>query len=166
MSEHWTDEELLARLADYLRAAEQIPPHLIAAAKAAITELRLDPDLAACEADLAELCSGHGLARPAFDSALTGGAASPVRSPGFVRALTFVGAGLTIELEIRPDALTGRLLPATPGEVRLHTLGGEVITLPADRLGRFALRGAVTGPFRLHCRTGSGKDVSTTWIVP
>lgn len=166
MPEDWSDEELLARLADYLRAAEHIPPHLIAAAKAAITELHLDPDLATWDADLAELCLGHGVARPAFDSALAGGAASPARSPDAVRALTFVAAELTIELEIRPDALTGRLLPPTPAEVRVHTLGGDVLTAPADRLGRFVLRGAVSGPFRLHCRNGSGLDVSTTWIVP
>ena len=34
MAEEWTDEELLAGLAEYLRHADPVPSHLIAAAKA------------------------------------------------------------------------------------------------------------------------------------
>jgi hypothetical protein len=166
MAEEWTDEELLAGLAEYLRHADPVPSHLIAAAKATITAR--DPGYAAFDRDVGavEPALDHGLARLVFDSALARPTALATRSTTLGRTLTLIAVELTIELELSKDHLYGQLIPATPGEVRLCTLSGEVTTGRIDDVGHFVLRGIPGEPFRLRCRTGSGEEVSTVWICP
>jgi len=166
MPDEWTDEELLAGLAEYLRHADHVPSHLIAAAKATIGARPYDPDLAAFGWDpyAVEPALDHGLARLVFDSALAGPAALATRSATLGRTLTLIAVEFTIELEISKDDLYGQLIPAAPGEVRLRTLSGEVTTGRIDDVGHFVLRGIPSEPFRLDCRTRSGEEVSTVWI--
>lgn len=168
MPDEWSDDELLARLADYLRTTDPVPSHLIAAAKASIDAPPLDPDLVDVDWDAAaaELALDHGLARLVFDSALADPAALATRSAAHGRALTLVAAELTIELEISRDVLYGQLIPAAPGDVRLRTLAGEITVGRVDDVGRFTLPGAIAEPFRLRCHTDSGVRVSTVWICP
>lgn len=173
MPDDWTDEELLAGLAAYLRSADPVPPRLVAAAKAAIHVLPRDLGPAAIpwDAGAVEPAPGHdaldhGLARLVFDSAHAGPAATPTRSAAPGRTLTLVAAGLTIELEISKDVLYGQLIPAAPGDVWLRTASGKVTTGRIDDVGHFALRGPLGEPFRLRCRTRAGGGVATIWIHP
>lgn len=186
MCDEWSDEELLTRLADFVRAADTVPPDLIGAAKATYIWRDLDPDLtgAGLDPDLScpppdfrvatpvwdtgtvELSLDSGLARLTFDSALADREAPLTRAAATSRALTLIATELTIELEISKDVLYGQLIPAQPGHVRMCTMSGATTTSQIDDVGHFALRGAPTEPFRLHCRIRSGAGVSTTWICP
>ncbi|MEV5407914.1 hypothetical protein AB0K60_03605 [Thermopolyspora sp. NPDC052614] len=191
MPDEWSDEELLARLADLLAGADAVPPALVDAAKAAyVWHDLIDPDLAdgAFPSDSASEISGEefehrlatpvwdtgivelpldaGLARLTFDSALADREAPLTRTSAASRALTLIATELTIELEISKDVLYGQLIPAEPGEVRMGTVSGEAMTAIIDEIGQFTLRGMPGEPFRLHCRTHSGVTVCTTWICP
>ncbi len=186
MCDEWSDEELMARLADYLAAGDCVPPDLIGSAKAAFVWHDMDPDLADAAFDgcvpgsssdfrlatpvwdsgMVELALDAGLARLTFDSALADQGASVTRASAASRALTLIAAELTIELEISKNVLYGQLIPAQSGDVRLCTPSGETTTSRIDDVGHFVLWGTPAEPFRLRCRTRSGTRVTTTWICP
>jgi hypothetical protein len=76
------------------------------------------------------------LARLRFDSALRA-AAGP--AGGASRVLTFVAGRITLELEVRPGELCGRLLPARRAVVALRCDDGRGWDAVADDAGRFRL---------------------------
>ncbi|SEP33134.1 hypothetical protein [Amycolatopsis saalfeldensis] len=143
MPDDWdSDERLLADLADALRERRAVPESFVTAAKAAFTWHAVD-------AELAELAP----AAPAGTRAGGGGH----------RSLTFTAGGLTVSVELTPDALLGQLVPPSAATVELCGPDGVVASTAADEVGWFTLRPAPRGLFRLRVRTGTGPDVHTEW---
>src|SRR5438093_422490 len=108
MASRWwsDDDQLLAALDEALRAARAVPRGFVEAGKAAYTWRGVDAELAALTYDSA-------LDQP---RALAASRAEPAP----LRALTFVSAELTVELEVTEDALLGQIVPAQPGEVEVR----------------------------------------------
>jgi hypothetical protein len=145
----WSDDELLAQLAEAQAAAESVPRDFIEAGKAAYAWRNID-------AELAELV---------YDSALEAHAGAAVRAEqAHLRAFTFTSSALTIEIEVTDKALLGQLVPLQAGEVEVVTPTGSTRVEPIDDVGCFTIRPVPVGSFRLHCRTASGAVISTGWL--
>jgi hypothetical protein len=147
------DEQLLVVLREALAAARAVPPEVIAAGKAAFAWRTIDAELAALTYDSAETADML--------------AAGTRAEPASLRALTFTGADMTIELEVTSEALVGQITPARGGQsvaVRVGTT--EVASAVADEVGYFSLRPVPTEPFRLLIRTADGTSVLTGWVSP
>ncbi len=144
------DDDLLAELGEAMRGAAEVPERFVAAGRAAFVWRTVDEELA-------ELT---------YDSATADADALAVTraDPAALRSLTFVSAGLSVELEVTADALLGQLVPPQPGEVRLQTRGGQADTVAVDDVGWFAIRPAPGKMFRLHVRTADGAEVLTAWV--
>jgi hypothetical protein len=97
-----------------------------------------------------------------FDSSLAQ-AAEPRSDPGDARVLTFTAAPLSLELEIRPDQVAGRLFPPGAGEIRMETAGGVTFHVAADETGFFVLLSVPRGTVRLRCDTAAAR-LLTDWI--
>ncbi|SPL97975.1 unnamed protein product [[Actinomadura] parvosata subsp. kistnae] len=152
MSEAWDDDELLSRLRAAMTAAEAVPREIVEAGRAAFAWRDVDLDM-----ELAELT---------YDSAVHAEAVPALRADSAVlRALTFAASRLTIELEITDSSLLGQVVPPQAGEVRVQGRAGSGGPLEIDDMGVFVIRGKPDGPFRLHCRTRTGLDVSTSWFT-
>lgn len=148
MSTRWNDDEqLLADLAAALRARGEVPPRLVEIGKAAFAWHSVDVELA-------------GLM---FDSAMCNPLAGSRAGPGDRRALTFVTAELTIELELAPDALSGQLVPPQRGTVDVHTRDGDTTSAEADAVGWFVVRPRPMGLCCLSISTPDGRRVRTEW---
>jgi hypothetical protein len=105
------------------------------------------------DADLAELV---------FDS-LAESAVGVVRGGDQPRLVTFRADDLTVELELEGDRrLIGRIEPAGVNEIGIQQ-GPRTVTVPTDRLGRFATSDLTRGALRLHIRTPQ-RVVVTDWI--
>jgi hypothetical protein len=144
-----SDDDLLASLREALAAREAVPPEFVAAAKNAYTWHSIDAELA----------------RLAYDSSREPAAGLRSESAS-IRALSFVSARLSIEVEITGDTLLGQLIPAQPGTVEIHALGATV-TVPVDEAGCFTVEPKPGSPFRLRYRSGTqtGADVLTGWVT-
>lgn len=148
------DEELLAELGAAVRAGEEVPASFLAAGRVAFAWRNVDAELATL----------------GFDSAARGGDAGALAGTraerATLRALTFVAAGLTIELELTPGALLGQVVPPQPGEVELQTPGGAARSVPVDDVGWFAFRPAPAGMCRLRLRPAAAiTPILTEWIT-
>ncbi len=152
MSSQWADDDdrLLAALGDALRAAREVPDSFAEAGRAAYTWHGVDAELAALTFDSA--------AEPAAAVAIRAEEASP-------RFLTFAAAGLTIELEIGPDAIVGQIVPPQAGHADACPASGPTLTAEIDEIGCFVIRPLPASPFRLHCHASSGISALTTWIT-
>ena len=146
-----SEEQLLARLAAALDAAEPMPEGMLDQAKATFTWRTIDAELAAL----------------VFDSAaeeLVG-----VRSSDANRQMTFRTPGVEIELVVVSETtrrLVGQLVPPQVAEIQLHHEDGSQ-TASTDNLGRFAFDDVPAGSVRLTCRL-IGEDeavVQTEWII-
>jgi hypothetical protein len=148
--EPWSDDELLARLAEAQAEAETVPRDFIEAGKAAYAWRNID-------AELAELV---------YDSALEAHSGATVRAEqAHLRALTFTSSALTIEIEVTGEALLGQVIPLQAGEVEVITPAGSTQVELIDDVGCFTIRPVpVGGSFRLRCRTASGSVISTDWL--
>jgi hypothetical protein len=160
-SQWWTDDDqLLAALDDALGTAQAVPPEFVEAGKAAYAWRTIDAELAALT----------------YDSATDAELVSATRAePATLRALTFASAGLTIDLEVRPDELLGQVSPEQAGRVTAYagTVAAddepgttEVGTAGIDELGFFIIRPLPVEPFRLLCQTAAGLMVLTGWVSP
>lgn len=153
----WRDDDgrLVAELGAAVRDG-QVPASFLRAGKAAFRWRTADAELAAIQRDSwlshAEP-TGLRSAPPA-----TGGRAEP-------RTLSFAARGLSLEVEIHPDAVRGQVVPAQPGTVRVRDEGGPGTTSPVDEVGWFVIEPAPAGPFRLHVITAAGAAVITEWIT-
>lgn len=146
-----SDDEMLELVARALCAAEPVPDHVVAGARAAWTWRTIDEELA-------ELV---------FDSAseLTGvrGAAEDT-----ARQLTFRAPGMEIEVMVVDDVsrrIVGQLVPPGDFTVRL-AVADELLEAATDRLGRFTFDAVAFGPVRISI---IGPDathiVSTEWVM-
>jgi hypothetical protein len=144
-----SEDELLALVGRALRAAEPVPDHVIAGAKAAWTWRTIDEELA-------ELV---------FDSAaeLTG-----VRSEDTARQLTFRAPGVEIEVMVVDDVsrrIVGQLIPPGAYTVQL-VVGDAVVEESTDRLGRFTFETVAPGPVRITVIDAERSHVvSTEWVL-
>ncbi len=144
-----SEDELLDLVGRALRAAEPVPDHVIAGARAAWTWRTIDQELA-------ELV---------FDSAaeLTG-----VRSEDTARQLTFRAPGVEIEVMVVDDVsrrIVGQLIP--PGAFSVQLMVGDTVLEEAtDRLGRFTFEGVAPGPVRITVIDAERSHVvSTEWVL-
>src|SRR6266542_716013 len=127
------DERLLADLREAVRAEREVPPRFLQAGKAALAWRNVD-------AELAELT---------YDSAQPAGALAGARAdPAALRALTFVAAGITIEVEVTAVALQGHVVPARRGEIEMQLRDGSRHTVPVDDVGWFLFTQPPAGMLR------------------
>lgn len=137
------DDRLLGELGEAVRDAAGLPPSFLAAGRAAYGWRDLDAELAALTGD--------------SDAAVAAGMRS---DRAVLRSLTFTGRDVTIEVQVRPDALVGQLVPPAPGELDVRTAAGEVRTVEVDEVGWFAVEPPPTGLVSLYVRTAG---VVTEW---
>ena len=142
----WSDDALLAALADASRQAGEPTDTMAAAAEAAFSWRTIDAELAALTYD--SLADEAALVRDAGTTS---------------RQLVFEGEALGVELEHTPDGLVGQLVPSTRGTVTLLGPAGELASAEADELGLFRFVGVRRGPVRLRCVT-DGDDILTDWV--
>lgn len=141
MSPDWSDDaRLLADLRAALREAAEVPESFTAIGTSAFTWR--DPDTR-----LAELVEQ---------------APAALRDDAHVRAMTFAGDGVTIELEVTADALLGQLVPPAAARVEIHEPGGRAHATDADAVGWFTVRPRPAGLFRIAVHTDDGVVV-TPW---
>jgi hypothetical protein len=146
----WDDEKLLGALRESLAAGREVSPETITAAQSAYAWRNFDTELAQLIYDSSR------------DRELT---VSRQSETAAIRALTFVSAQLTIELEASDGSLLGQVVPVQRGSVQVQASTGEVTTLALDELGCFTVRPIPVPPFRLHCRTEDGSDMLTGLIT-
>ncbi len=152
------DEQLLAALADAVRAAQAVPRDFIEAGQAAYSWRTIDAELATLSYDSRASQAGGA------DGEL---AAAGLRAePAVLRALTFTSERITVEVQIGADALFGQVAPSADGQVRVEFGNGSSVHAPIDRVGWFTVRPAPSGPFRLRVTTVNGADVLTGWVTP
>lgn len=95
-----------------------------------------------------------------------------VRGGTGTRELTFEGPDLTIEVEVGLDEparsgrvrILGQLVPPTAASIEVCRADGST-TIAADRLGRFSVEGAPSGPMRLRCTPEGAAPTATEWIL-
>lgn len=142
-------------LREALAQLDPVPPHVVAAARAAYTWRTIDDELAAL----------------AFDSAADAELAG-VRGSG-PRALTFEVGEVVIDVEVVETAdlrgVRGQVAGlAAPLPVLELQTPDRSMPLALDDLGRFAAADVPPGPVRLRCTfaTDTGRPpVSTEWVV-
>jgi chloramphenicol 3-O-phosphotransferase len=152
MPENWTDEELLAELAEALRAEQEVPAALIHSGKAVWTWRTVDAELAALTYDSAVETSHAELVMIRSEAAA-------------LRSLTYASTHLTIDLEVTRDALLGQMQPAEVVSAEVVSRDGAVLPVEVDEVGWFTVRPAPRSPFRISCTTHAGSvKVVTAWI--
>jgi hypothetical protein len=146
------DEAVIEQLRTAL-GAEAVPARVTDAAKAALTWLRVD-------AELAELLSDSALdAEPAL-----------ARGGAVVRSVSFSAGETIVELEVHPDGerrtLLGQLSPAAPRTIVIqHADGTDSASAQSDELGRFRITLEGGGTVRLRIADDhGGTAVETAWI--
>jgi hypothetical protein len=152
MTERYSDEQLLSRLAAALDAADPMPAAVSEAAKATFTWRTIDAELAALVFDSAseELAGVRGAEMEA------------------ARQMTFRTPGVEIELVVVSETsrrLVGQLVPPQAAEIELHHEAGSA-TAQTDDLGRFTFHDVPAGTVRLACRLREDSAViQTEWII-
>jgi hypothetical protein len=154
MASRWwsDDDDLLELLKDALRIEREMPRGFVEVGKAAYVWRTIDAELAALTYDSAWDAGDLSAATRAENATL--------------RALTFASGGLTIELEVTPEALFGQITPAQPGVVSVRVEAYETGSVPIDELGFFVVRPVPAEPFRLLLGTELGETVLTGWVSP
>src|SRR3954471_11304839 len=109
--EDWTDEELLAELAEALRAEQEVPAALVDSGKAVWTWRTVDAELAALTYDSAAE-TAHGELALIRSEAAPGERARPRAEAAPLRSLTYASTHFIIDLEVTRDALLGQVQPA------------------------------------------------------
>ncbi|WP_067483068.1 hypothetical protein [Actinomadura hibisca] len=145
------DDELLGRVRAAFQAVDPVPEGVVAAGRAAF----------------AWRVPGAGLAELADEQEerVLAGARG-----GRVRALTFTGAGVTVEVEVhdtgRGRELTGRLTPAVAARVRLRHVGLESdgAVVEASASGHFVFAQVPEGLASLVFELPDASTVVTSWV--
>jgi hypothetical protein len=168
------DDRLLAELGIAIRAADDVPDSFVAAGQAAFAWHNVDADLAQLTSDSARPDSDRPDSdRPdsadpdsiRSDAELT---SAGLRSdgPAQIRTMTFTSAGITIELDVQPDAVRGQVVPAQAGTVEVRPSGGGAgPDYPIEDVGWFVIRPLPAAPFRLSVRLADGGSALTSWIT-
>lgn len=144
------DADLLAELLEALDEPSRVPPEFGIAARGALAWRSIDADLA-----LAELT---------FDSLSDAGAPTRAANPPGSRILAFSGAGVSVEIEIAEEGITGQLSPAGADRVSCQTPAGPFHETEVDAVGCFVLRTPPAGPVRLLLSYPDGRGVATSWV--
>ncbi|WP_242906193.1 hypothetical protein [Actinomadura terrae] len=145
------DDELLARVRAAFDTLDPLPEAVLAAGRSALAWRTPSAVLAALTGDLA------------------GRVAGTVRGGG-VRALTFTGPGLTVEVEVARSGwdreITGRLIPSADVVVyvRHPDLAPGEVTARVEASGLFCLPRVPDGVVSLDLRFPDGTSVVTSWI--
>ncbi len=144
------EENLLQELRAAAAEVACVPARCAAAAKATFTWHAIEEEL-----QTVALC---------FDSAVDGQAL--VRSPATVapRTLSFECDEFGLEVEIRPDYITGQLLPPHSAVLRLRAADGSSRRARADLSGWFVFDRTMSGPQRLECHLGK-RVLATEWTI-
>ncbi|GAA1541607.1 hypothetical protein GCM10009678_25140 [Actinomadura kijaniata] len=143
------DDDLTARVRAAFDALDPVPPHVTAAARAALAS-RVPG------AVLAELTM-----EPRYSTAALRGTA---------RRLTFTGTDAVIEIEVtRLDhghEITGRVTPSTPARARLRHLrrGAAEWTADVDPAGQFAFPAVPDGLVSLVFDLPDTASIVTSWV--
>jgi len=145
MSSSTDDEGLMEELARAMAEVEAVPDHRREAARAAFTWRTIDEELLALTHDSLELAD------------------AAVRGELDVRTLGFESDGLSLEIEVDGDRVSGQVLDAEVDEVVVESVGDGSSSVPVDSSGVFS--GVVpTGPVRFAVRV-DGVLRRTPWIV-
>lgn len=144
------DDRLLVELGQALRSAGRITTRDLDRGKAAFTWRTIDEELA--------------LAALVYDSSIQAGPVLRSESGPGTRTLVFEGQTASVEVEVTPDEVLGRLVPPGRATVSLMTAEGPVGETTADEMGGFTFTTAPPGPVRLLCRTEMTSLV-TDWIT-
>jgi hypothetical protein len=145
------NEQLLALLAEAVAEQDPVPAHVIEAARASLTWLTID-------AELAEIAEDSALAP------LAG-----VRGGDGPRLLTFESPSATVVVEVtelgRLRRLLGQVVEPRRAAIEIRHADGSV-TVEADELGRFSADSVPAGPVSLACRfDDSPAPVVTAWVT-
>jgi hypothetical protein len=153
MTEAWEDDrDLLDALREAADAADPVPEVVSEAARASLTWLRVD-------AELAELVQ---------DSA--GAELAGVRSEQASRLVSFSAGSVSIDMEIiaagENRRLIGHMTPPGPAQLEIrHARSRSATTVPVDDLGRFTADGVEPGTISLVTTPPSATTpVATTWL--
>jgi hypothetical protein len=145
------DERLLGELRGLLQRSDQVPEHVVEAAKASYSWRTID-------AELAELT---------HDS-LVDAQAVTVRGQTGPRALTFEASDVSIEVEVAASGsgrrLLGQVLPPQRARIDVRQHDSEIRTVDSDDLGRFAIDNLGQRPLSLRCHLSGRRPVLTDWV--
>ncbi len=144
------DEALVQELREMMAAAVDVPVAFAVAAKTSFTWRTIDDEL-----DAVSLC---------FDSALDGQALVRASATCAPRSLSFDGADISLEVEVRAGEISGRIVPAQPGTVRMRSAADECSTAVTDAGGWFTFEPTPHGPHRFECDTAQATLI-TEWTV-
>jgi hypothetical protein len=147
------DEELVEELRRVAGAVDAVPPHVVAAAQAAIGWRTIDDELAELLHDSSS------------EPTLAG-----VRADEATRVLSFAGERVSVEVEVSGSGpartLIGQLAPARPGRIEIRHADG-VTTVTADERGRFSAADVPAGNVSLRCMldaAGESRALTTPWL--
>jgi hypothetical protein len=143
------DRRLLAEVRIVLDEVDPVPDAVVTSARAALTWLTIDAELAALAEDTALASAG-------------------VRSTGLRRSLTFESDGGVLAFEVSEDGDKRQIVGQADRSADLTVRhNGEPITVATDEQGRFRISGVLAGPVSLHCvfRDTPESPIVTSWIV-
>jgi hypothetical protein len=148
-AEQYSDDELVAALAEHLEIAEPVPPGADTIIDTAFSFLTAEDELAAL-----------------LSNSLVG--ADGMRGDSAAHTILYGFDDLEVEIHIEPGSpATGQIIPPGPVDVSLqHRHGGEIETtgLAADDVGRFLLP-VDLALFRLRVERGGATAFWTPWTV-
>jgi hypothetical protein len=145
MSSSTDDEGLMEELARAMAEVEAVPDHRREAARGAFTWRTIDEELLALTHDSLELAD------------------AAVRGELDVRTLGFESDGLSLEIEVDGDRVSGQVLDAEVDEVVVESVGDGSSSVPVDSSGIFSVV-VPAGPVRFGVRV-AGVLRRTPWIV-
>lgn len=143
------DDQLLSELGEALRSAGPITDDDLGRARGAFTWRTVDEDLA--------------LAALVYDSSIQERELVRGETVPGGRTLLFEGDTVSVEVDVTPDVLLGRVVPPGRADISLLALSGTVSETTADDMGSFVLTAAPPGPVRLLCRTTTTRLI-TDWV--
>jgi hypothetical protein len=143
------DRRLLAEVRTVLDEVDPVPAAVLTSARAALTWLTIDAELAALAEDTALASAG-------------------VRSTGLTRSVTFESDGGLLAFEVTENGDVRQIVGQAdrPADLTVRH-NGEPITVATDEQGRFRIDGVLAGPVSLRCvfRDTPESPIVTSWIV-
>jgi hypothetical protein len=143
------DRRLLAEVHKALNEVDPVPHAVLNSAKAALTWLTIDAELAALAEDTALATAG-------------------VRGASPTRSLTFESEAGVLTFDVSGEGETRQIVGQAdrPADLTVRH-NGNPITVATDALGRFRIDGVLAGPVSLHCvfRDTPESPIVTSWIV-
>jgi len=143
------DRRLLEEVRAVLDDVDPVPDAVLTSARAALTWLNIDAELAALAEDTALASAG-------------------VRSTGLTRSLTFESEAGVLAFEVSGDGEVRQIVGQAdrPADLTVRH-NGDPITVATDQQGRFRIDGVLAGPVSLHCvfQDTPESPIVTSWIV-